>query len=149
MKVRLCLVLLTVVLAATPVSFGKTLFGQNYTALFYSYYDYGDGDLSYLDDSYGGTVLVNINDDADQDFQLGVSYVDADGERNQQDVEITTLTFKADIVHTFCESETVKPYINFGLRILDMDVTGPATEEDDTDVALGIGIGIEFELARS
>ena len=146
MKVRMYFVLLAVVLATPCDSFGKTLFGHNYTALYYSYFDYGDGDLSYLDDGHGGLVIVNLNDDSDQDFQLGVDYVESDGERNLQDVEISTLTFKADIVHAFCESETVKPYINIGLRVLDMDVTGPATEDDDTDVGLGIGIGIEFEL---
>jgi hypothetical protein len=146
MKNRMYFVLLVVVLAAPRVSFAKTLFGQNYTALYYSYFDYGDGDLSYLDDGHGGTVLVNLNKESNQDIQLGVDYVDSDGKRFSRDVEISTLCFKADIVHTFCESETVKPYINFGLRVLDMDVTGPATEDDDTDVGLGIGIGIEFEL---
>ena len=146
MKVRLYFVLLAVVLATPCVSFGKTLFGRNYTALYYSYFDYGDGDLSYLDDGHGGSVIVNLNDDSDQDFQLGVDYVDSDGKRLAQDVEINILTFKADIVHTFCDSETVKPYFNLGLRVQDIDVTGPATEDDDTDVGLGIGIGIEFEL---
>ncbi|MGB2864217.1 MAG: porin family protein [Sedimentisphaerales bacterium] len=147
MKVRIYFVLLAVVLGTTRVSFAKTLFGQNYTALSYSYFDYGDGDKSYLDDGHGGSVLVNINQESDKDIQLGVDYVDSDGERNLQDVEISTLCFRADLVHTFSESEKVKPYINIGLRVLDMDVTGPATEKDDTDVGLGLGIGIEFELA--
>ena len=146
MKVKMYFVLFAVVLAAPRVSFAKTLFGQNYTALYYSYYDYGDGDLSYLDEGHGGSILVNMNHESDQDIQLGVDYVDSDGERFLQDVEISTLCFRADLVHTFCESEKVKPYFNIGLRILDMDVTGPATEDDDTDVGLGIGIGIEFEL---
>lgn len=146
MKVRIYFVLLAVVLAAPRVSFAKLLFGQNYTALYYSYFDYGDGDKSYLDEGHGGTVLVNLNNESCQDFQLGVDYVYADGERFHQDVEITTLGFRADIVHTFCDSERVKPYFNIGLRVLDLDSTGPATEDDDTDVGLGIGIGIEFEL---
>jgi len=147
MKVRIYFVLLAVVLAAGRVSFGKTLFGQNYTALSYSYFDYGDGDKSYLDEGQGGSVLVNLNHESDEDIQLGVDYVYSDGERYLQDVEISTLCFRADLVHTFCESEKVKPYFNIGLRVLDMDVTGPATGENDTDVGLGLGIGIEFELA--
>ena len=61
-------------------------------------------------------------------------------------MEISTLTFRADLVHAFCESERVTPYINVGLRVQDIDVTGPASEDDDTDVGIGIGIGIEFEL---
>ena len=146
MKVRMCFVLLAVVLAAPGVSSAKTLFGHNYTALYYSYYDYGDGDKSYLDDGHGGSVVVNINDDSDKDFRLGVDYVESAGERYLQDVEITTLGFRADLVHAFSDSETVKPYFNFGLRVLDIDVTGPANTSDDTDVGLGIGIGIEFEL---
>ena len=147
MKVRIYFVLLAVVLVTARISLAKTLFGQNYTALSYSYFDYGDGDKSYLDDGHGGSVLVNMNHKSDQDIQLGVDYVDSDGVRNLQDVEISTLCFRADLVHTFSESEKVKPYINIGLRVLDMDVTGPATEVDDTDVGLGLGIGIEFELA--
>ena len=147
MKVRMYCVLLVVVLGTVRVSFGKTLFGQNYTALSYSLYDYGDGDLSYLDDGHGGSILVNFSHESDQDIQLGLDYVDADGERNSQDVEISILGFRADLVHTFSESEKIKPYINVGLRVLDMDVTGPATEEDDSDVGLGLGIGIEIELA--
>jgi len=147
MKVRIYFVLLAVVLGTARVSFAKTLFGRNYTALSYSYFDYGDGDKSYLDDGYGGSILVNINQKSDRDIQLGVDYVYSDGERFLQDVEISTLCFRADLVHTFCESEKVKPYLNIGLRVLDMDVTGPATEENDTDVGLGLGIGIEFELA--
>ena len=146
MKVRIYCVLLAVVLGTARVSIAKTLFGQNYTALYYSYFDYGDGDKSYLDDGHGGSILVNLNHESDQDIQLGVDYVYSEGVRNLQDVEISTLCFRADLVHTFSESEKVKPYINFGLRVLDMDVTGPATEDDDTDVGLGIGIGIEFEL---
>jgi opacity protein-like surface antigen len=149
MKVRMYFVLLAVVLGTARLSFAKTLFGQNYTALYYSYFDYGDGDKSYLDDGHGGSVLVNLNQESDKDIQLGVDYMYSDGERNLQDVEISTLGFRADLVHTFSESEKVKPYFNFGLRVLDMDVTGPATEEDDTDVGLGIGIGIEFELNPS
>ncbi|HCO96377.1 MAG TPA: hypothetical protein DIU00_20965 [Phycisphaerales bacterium] len=146
MKTRICFVLLAVVLAAARVSPARTLFGQNYTALYYSYFDYGDGDKSYLDDGNGGSVLVNINHESDKDIQLGVDYVYSEGVRNLQDVEISTLCFRADMVHTFSESEKVKPYFNIGLRVLDMDVTGPATEKDDTDVGLGLGIGIEFEL---
>jgi len=146
MKVRMYFVLLAVVLGTARVSFAKTLFGQNYTALYYSYFDYGDGDKSYLDDGHGGSVLVNLNQESDKDIQLGVDYMYSDGERNLQDVEISTLGFRADLVHTFSESEKVKPYINIGLRVLDRDVSGPATEDDDTDVGLGIGIGIEFEL---
>ena len=147
MKVRIYFVLLAVVLTAGRVSFGKTLFGQNYTALSYSYFDYGDGDKSYLDEGQGGSVLVNLNHESYEDIQLGVDYVYSDGERYLQDVEISTLCFRADLVHTFCESEKVKPYFNIGLRVMDIDVTGPATEENDTDVGLGLGIGIEFELA--
>ena len=147
MKIRIYFVLLAVVLAATRVSFGKTLFGQNYTALYYSYFDYGDGDKSYLDDGHGGSIIVNLNQESDKDIQLGLDYVYSDGERYLQDVEISTLCFRADMVHTFCAREKVKPYFNIGLRVLDMDVTGPATEVDDTDVGLGLGIGIEFELA--
>jgi hypothetical protein len=143
----MCCVLLAVVLGTTRVSFAKVLFGQNYTALSYSYFDYGDGDLSYLDDGNGGSVLVNFSHESDQDIQLGLDYAEADGERLSQDVEINTLTFKADLVHTFAESEKVKPFINFGLRVQDIDVTGPATESDDTDVGLGLGIGVELELA--
>ena len=146
MKVRIYFVLLAVVLAAPRVSLARVLFGQNYTMLSYLYYDYGDGDKSYLDDSHGGSVLVNLNHESDQDIQLGLDYVDSDGERYLRDVEISTLTFRADLVHTFCESEKVKPYFNVGLRVQDIDVTGPATEDDDTDVGLGLGIGIEFEL---
>jgi len=146
MKARMYFVLLAVVLAAPRVSPAKTLFGQNYTALYYSYFDYGDGDKSYLDEGNGGSVLVNINRESDKDIQLGLDYVYSDGERNLQDVEISTLCFRADLVHTFSESEKVKPYFNIGLRVLDMDVTGPATVKDDTDVGLGLGIGIEFEL---
>ena len=149
MKVRIYFALLVVVLAAPRISEAKTLFGQNYTALYYSYFDYGDGDKSYLDDGYGGSVIVNINDDSNQDFRLGVDYVYSDGERYLQDVEITTLGFRADLVHAFCDSETVKPYFNIGLRVLDIDVTGPVGTSDDTDVGLGIGIGIEFELNPS
>jgi hypothetical protein len=147
MKIRMYFVLLAVVLVTARVSLGKTLFGQNYTALYYSYFDYGDGDKSYLDDGKGGSVLVNINKESNQDIQLGLDYLYSEGERYRQDVEISTLCFRADLVHTFCESETIKPYFNFGLRVLDMDVTGPAIEEDDTDVGIGLGIGIEFELA--
>jgi len=147
MKARICFVLLAVVFVTTRVSFGKTLFGQNYTALSYSYFDYGDGDKSYLDDGKGGTLLVNINEDSDKDIQLGVDYVYSEGERYSQDVEISTMCFRVDMVHTFSESDKIKPYFNIGLRVLDMDVTGPATEEDDTDVGIGLGIGIEFELA--
>jgi hypothetical protein len=139
--------MLAVVLGTPQVLLAKTLFGQNYTALSYSLFDYGDGDKSYLDDGHGGSVLVNFSHESDQDIQFGVDYVDSDGVRNSQDVEISTLLFRADLVHTFSESEKVKPYINIGLRVLDMDVTGPATEEDDSDVGLGLGIGIEIELA--
>jgi opacity protein-like surface antigen len=146
MKVRIYFVLLTIVLAAPRVSFAKVLFGQNYTMLSYLYYNYGDDDKCYLDDGQGGSVLVNLNHDSSQDFQLGVDYVDSDGERYSRDIEISTLSFRADLVHAFCDSERVKPYFNIGLRVLDMDVTGPAKEKDDTDVGLGIGIGIEFEL---
>jgi opacity protein-like surface antigen len=142
-------VLLAVVLGTTRVSVARVLFGQNYTALSYLYYDYGDGDLSYLDEGNGASVLVNLNHESDQDIQLGVDYVDSDGRRYLRDVEISTLCFRADLVHTFCESEKAKPYFNIGLRVLDMDVTGPATHDDDTDVGLGIGIGIEFELNPS
>jgi opacity protein-like surface antigen len=99
-----------------------------------------------LDDGRGGSILVNLNRESDKDIQLGVYYVDSDGERFSRDVEISTLSFRADLVHTFCESEKIKPYFNIGLRVLDMDVTGPATEDDDTDVGLGLGVGIEFEL---
>jgi opacity protein-like surface antigen len=146
MKVRIYFVLLAVVLAAPSVSLARILFGQNYTSLSYLYYDYGDGDKSYFDEGNGGSVLVNLNQDSDQDIQLGLDYVDSDGKRYGQDVEISTLTFRADLVHAFCESETVKPYFNIGLRVQDIDVTGPAHGDDDTDVGLGIGIGIEFEL---
>ena len=146
MKVRICCVLLAVVLGTTRVSFAKTLFGHNYTMLSYSYFDYGDGDKSYLDEGHGASILVNMNHESDKDFQLGIDYVYSDGVRNLQDVEISTLCFRADLVHTFSESERIKPYINVGLRVLDMDVTGPATEVDDSDVGLGLGIGIEFEL---
>ncbi|HUT45913.1 MAG TPA: outer membrane beta-barrel protein [Sedimentisphaerales bacterium] len=149
MKVRIYCVLLAVVLGTARVSFAKTLFGQNYTALSYSYFDYGDGDKSYLDDGHGGSVLVNMNHESDRDIQLGVDYVYSDGVRYLQDVEISTLCFRADLVHTFSESEKVKPYFNIGLRVLDMDVTGPAHEKDDTDVGLGLGIGVEFELAET
>jgi len=123
------------------------LFGQDYTSLSYLLYDYGDGDLSYLDDGHGGSILVNFSRESDQDVQLGVDYVEADGERLSQDVELTILTFRADLVHTFSESEKVKPFINVGLRVQDRDATGPATKDDDTDVGLGLGIGVEFELA--
>ena len=146
MKVRIYFVLLAVVLVTARVSPGKTLFGQNYTALYYSYFDYGDGDKSYLDDGNGGSILVNINQESDKDIQLGLDYVFSEGVRNSQDVEISTLCFRADMVHTFSESEKIKPYFNFGLRVLDMDVSGPATVKDDTDVGIGLGIGIEFEL---
>jgi len=146
MKVRMYFVLVVVVLATPCVSFGRVLFGRNYTSLSYLYYDYGDGDKSYLDDGHGGSVLVNLNRESDQDIQLGLDYVDADGKRYLRDVEISTLCFKADLVHTFCDSEKVKPYFNFGLRVLDMDVTGPGDGDDDTDVGLGLGVGIEFEL---
>jgi len=146
MRVRICFVLVAVVLGAAHVSSARVLFGQNYTALSYSYFDFGDGDKSYLDDGHRGSLLVNLNHESDQDFQLGLDYLYADGERLSQDVEISTLGFRADLVHTFCESEKVKPYFNIGLRVLDVDVTGPATEENDTDVGLGIGIGVEFEL---
>ncbi|MHC4567180.1 MAG: outer membrane beta-barrel protein [Planctomycetota bacterium] len=147
MKFRICCVMLAVVLGTTRVSFAKVLFGQNYTALSYSYFDYGDGDLSYLDDGNGGSVLVNFSHESDQDIQLGLDYSEADGDRLSQNAEINTLTFKADLVHTFSESEKVKPFINFGLRVQDIDVTGPATKSDDTDVGLGLGIGVELELA--
>ena len=146
MKFRIYFVLLAVVLVTARISLAKTLFGQNYTALSYSYFDYGDGDKSYLDDGYGGSIIVNLNQESNKDIQLGLDYVYSDGERNLQDVEISTLCFRADLVHTFCESDKIKPYFNIGLRVLDMDVTGPATEDDDTDVGLGVGIGIEFEL---
>ena len=147
MKIRTCCVLLAVVLGTTRVSYAKTLFGQDYTSLSYLLYDYGDGDLSYLDDGHGGSILVNFSRESDQDVQLGVDYVEADGERLSQDVELTILTFRADLVHTFSESEKVKPFINVGLRVQDRDATGPATKDDDTDVGLGLGIGVEFELA--
>jgi len=146
MKVKIYFVLLSIVLAATRVSVARVLFGQNYTSLSYLYYDYGDGDKSYLDEGHGGSVLVNLNQESDKDIQLGLDYVDSDGKRYLRDVEITTLCFRADLVHTFCESEKAKPYFNFGLRVMDIDVTGPAHGKDDTDVGLGIGIGIEFEL---
>ena len=146
MKVRIFCVILAVVLGTARVSFAKTLFGQNYTALSYWLFDYGDGDKSYLDDGHGGSVLVNINHESDKDFQFAVDYVEADGERNSEDVEISTLGFRADLVHTFSESEKVKPFVNVGLRVLDTDVTGPADEDDDTDVGLGLGIGLEIEV---
>ena len=149
MKVRIYCTLLAVVLGTTRVSFAKVLFGQDYTAFSYKLFDYGDGDKSYLDDGHGGSILVNMSHESDKDIQLGVDYVDSDGVRNAQDVEITTLAFRADLVHTFSESEKVKPFINVGLRVLDTDVTGPATESDDTDVGLGLGIGVEFELAST
>jgi len=147
MRVRTCCVMLAVVLGAARVSPAKILFGQDYTSLTYLLYDYGDGDFSYLDDGNGGSVLVNFSHESDQDIQLGVDYVEADGRRLSQDVDISTLTFRADLVHTFSESDKVKPYINVGLRVQDIDVTGPATEDDDTDVGLGLGIGVELELA--
>jgi opacity protein-like surface antigen len=146
MKVRIYFVLLAVVLAAPGVSSAKVLFGQNYTMLSYLYYNYRDSDKCYLDDGQGGSLLVNLNQDSSQDFQFGLDYVDSDGERYSRDIDISTLSFRADLVHTFCDSERVKPYFNIGLRVLDMDVTGPADEKADTDVGLGIGIGIEFEL---
>ncbi|OHB60293.1 MAG: hypothetical protein A2168_08155 [Planctomycetes bacterium RBG_13_50_24] len=146
MKVRIYFVLLAVVLGTARVSPAKTLFGQNYTALSYLYYDYGDGDKSYLDEGHGGSVLVNLNHESEEDIQLGVDYVDSDGKRYMRDVEISTLCFRADLVHTFCESEKVKPYFNIGLRVMDTDVSGPANVSDDTDVGFGLGIGIEFEL---
>ncbi len=147
MKVRICCVLLAVVLGTARVSPAKLLFGQNYTELSYRHFDYGDGDLSFLDDGQGGSILVNFNHESDQDIQLGLDYVEADGVRLLQDVEITTLTFKADIVQTFSETDTIKPFISVGLRVQDIDVTGPATEQDDTDVGLGLGIGVELEFA--
>jgi opacity protein-like surface antigen len=146
MRVRIYLVLSAVVLAAAPVSSAKVLFGHNYTMLSYRYFDYGDGDKCCLDDGHGGSVLVNLNSNSSQDFQLGLDYVDSDGSRYSRDVEVSTLGFRADLVHAFCDSERVKPYFNIGLRVLDTDVSGPADEADDTDVGLGIGIGIEFEL---
>ena len=149
MKVRVCFVLLAVVLMTPGISHAKVLFGQNYTSLSYWVFDYGDGDLSYLDDGHGGSVLVNFNRELDQDVQLGLDYVEADGKRLSQDVEIDILTFKADIVHTFSESDTVKPFINVGLRVQDRDVTGPAGGSDDTDIGLGLGIGVELELAET
>ena len=147
MKVRIFCVLLVVVLGTTRVSYAKTLLGQDYTWLSYLLYDYGDGDLSYLDDGHGGSILVNMRRESDQDVQLAVDYVETDGERQLQDVELTILTFRADLVHTFSESEKVKPFINVGLRVQDRDATGPATKDDDTDVGLGLGIGVELELA--
>ena len=149
MKIRIYFALLAVVLGATRISFAKTLFGQNYTSLSYLYFDYGDGDKSYLDDGNGGSILVNLNQESNRDIQLGFDYVYSDGARLSQDVEISTLCFKVDLVHTFCESDKFKPYFNIGLRVLDVDVTGPATEEDDTDVGVGLGVGIEFELNPS
>ena len=146
MRVRIFCVLFFVVLGTARVSFAKLLFGQNYTWLSYSYFDYGDGDKSYLDEGNGGSVLVNLKHESDEDIQLGVDYLYSDGERYSGDVEISTLTFRADLVHAFCESERVTPYFNVGLRVQDIDVTGPASEDDDTDVGIGIGIGIEFEL---
>ena len=149
MKVRIYVALFAVVLGATRISFAKTLFGQNYTSLSYLYFDYGDGDKSYLDDGSGGSILVNLNQESNRDVQLGLNYVYSDGKRLQQDVEISSLCFRADLVQAFCESEKVKPYVNIGLRVLDVDVTGPATEGNDTDVGLGLGIGIEFELTSN
>jgi len=149
MKIRTCCVLLAVVLGTARVSFAKLLFGQNYTELSYRLFDYGDGDLSYLDDGHGGSILVNMRRESEQDVQLGIDYVAADGDRLSQDVEIDILTFRADLVHTFAESDTVKPFINVGLRVQDRDVTGPASGSDDTDVGLGLGIGVEFELAET
>jgi len=149
MRVRIYCTLLAVVLGTTRVSFAKVLFGRNYTALSYKLFDYGDGDKSYLDDGHGGSILVNMSHESDKDIQLGLDYVDSDGVRNAQDVEITTLAFRADLVHTFSESEKIKPFVNVGLRVMDRDVTGPATESDDTDVGLGLGIGVELELAST
>ena len=100
-------VLFVVVLGTARVSFAKLLFGQNYTWLSYSYFDYGDSDKSYLDDGNGGSVLVNLKHDSDEDILLGVDYLYSDGERYLQDVEISALTFRADLVHAFCESEKV------------------------------------------
>ncbi len=139
--------MLVVVLGTARVSLAKLLFGQNYTKLSYLHFDYGDGDLDYLDDGLGGSILVNFSHESDQDIQLGLDYLEADGNRLSQDVELDILTFKADIVHTFSETDTVKPFINVGLRVQDRDVTGPATKTDDTDIGLGIGIGVELELA--
>jgi hypothetical protein len=147
MKIRTWCVLLVVVLGTARVSSAKLLFGQNYTKLSYLVFDYGDGDLSYLDDGHGGSILVNMRREEDQDVQLGLDYVEADGDRLAQNVELDILTFKADIVHTFSETDTVKPFINVGLRVQDIDVTGPATDKDDTDVGIGLGIGVELELA--
>jgi len=147
MRRKIFLAVLVIVSGAAGSLSAQTLFGENYTSLSYSYFDYGDGDFSYLDGGDGASVLVNINHESSMDIQLGFDYVYADGRRNLQDVEISTMYFKADIVHTFCESERARPFFNVGLRVMDMDVTGPATERDDTDAGLGIGIGIEVELA--
>ena len=150
MKTRLGgIIVLSIVLGMLPTASAKTLLGENYTAVTYSHLDFGDGDKEYLDNGHGGSVTLNLNDEEDHDFQLGVDYTIADGMRQNQDVEISTFGFRADLVQRLNDGERVKPYFNIGLRVLDTDVTGPALEKDDTDVGLGIGLGIEFELFPS
>ena len=82
MKVRIYFVLLAVVLGTARVSLAKTLFGQNYTALSYSYFDYGDG-ANYFTAMLGcwftedlmGTIGIGRETDADSTyFQAGAVF---------------------------------------------------------------------------
>ncbi len=148
MKTRLTgIILLSLVLGIFQTASARTLIGENYTAVTYSYLDFGGGPKKFLDNGHGGSVTLNLNDDSDDhDFQLGVDYTTADGMWLNQDVDISTFGFRADLVQRLNDGERAKPYFNIGLRVLDTDVTGQAPEKNDTDVGLGIGLGIEFEL---
>ncbi len=147
MKTRLTgLIILTIVCIVFQTASARTLIGENYTAVTYSQLDFGDGPKGFLDNGHGGSVTLNLNDDSENDFQFGVDYTTAEGVRLNQDVEISTFGFRADFVQRLNDSERAKPYFNIGLRVLDIDVTGPGLEADDTDVGLGIGLGIELEL---
>ena len=145
---RTGIITLSIVLGIFQTASAKTLIGENYTAVTYSHIDFGDGPKGFLDNGHGGSVTLNLNDDSESDFQFGVDYTNADGMRLNQDVEISTFGFRADFVQRLNDSEKVKPYFNIGLRVLDIDVTGPANEADDTDVGLGIGLGIGLAHVR-
>lgn len=149
MKTRTILYSSLVLLSVSSLGFAKGLIGTRYTGLSYAHINYGNGPNTYLDNGQTATAVCNFNRESDMDVKFSVAYTWTDGQRNNQNVDITALGFSLDGVHVFSESEHMKPYVNIGLRYLDVDVTGPGLTPSDSDLGLGFGIGVEFSVTEN
>ena len=56
--------------------------------------------------------------------------------------------FGLDLVNLLEPKGALKPFINIGLRVIDIDVSGPSTQESDSDLGFAIGAGLEVEIGK-